>query len=410
MTLICGFSAYSQNTIPTTTCTGAMKINDSLNVNKDIMALGDITSKGEMVATNTMRAMENVIASKDIKVEGSVYIGDKLNVAGQSIFEKEIILKNGIIFDGVSGLFRTPPTATTGEIFQLGNSGGKTLPYYACQARDNEPTNAFYYNGNFVSYLPLGSNTNAPLVDASLRIGIAPWNGNAVIDVSGVDNFGAGNNGLDINYFCKRNTSINTGWDLDPNNSVNGGRVFMGAEVEMMRSLKIGRNGLTTIDPNTSIEINQNDNNSNGVKVNTFNNSVKAFSVFNTGNSFNKNTFIVYGDGRTQIGAETPVGHNALLSVSGEIDCKSLFVLKPTTWQDKVFTPDYKLQNLKEVESYIMVNKHLPGVKSEKEILENGYDVNETDAVLLEKIENLYLYIIQQQKEIDALKRKINNH
>jgi outer membrane lipopolysaccharide assembly protein LptE/RlpB len=57
----CLFRINAQNTIPTTTCTGALKINDSLNVNRDIMANGDITSRGEVVSADTMRAQKDVI-------------------------------------------------------------------------------------------------------------------------------------------------------------------------------------------------------------------------------------------------------------------------------------------------------------------------------------------------------------
>lgn len=118
--------------------------------------------------------------------------------------------------------------------------------------------------------------------------------------------------------------------------------------------------------------------------------------------------FRVYGDGRTIIGYQQVPGHtSAFLSVSGEIVCKALYVFKPVSWQDRVFSSDYKLQELTEVEKYIKENNHLPGIKPEKEILENGYDVNEVDAALLEKIENLYLYVIKQQKEIDELKSKL---
>ena len=397
-----GINTYSQNTIPTTTCTGAMKINDSLNVNKDITALGDITSKGEVVSTDTLRAKEDVIASKDVKVDGSVYVGDKLNVAGQSTFEQEIILKKGILFDGISGLNRVSPTATTGEIFQLGNSAGKPLPYFACSTPQSEPWNNFYYNGNFVTYFPAGSNTQSPLIDAALRIGIAPWNGNALIDVSGVDANGQGNNGLDINYFCKRNTTINRGWDLQ--NGVDGGTVFMGAKVDMQSSLKLGWTQSGAIDLNTSIEINQNGNNANGVKVQTWNTGVKAYSILRNDN---KNTFVVYGDGKTRIGVQNPKAphDDAMLGVDGKIACKSLYVLKPTSWADYVFKKK-ELEKLENVEKFINVNKHLPDVPSEEEILNNGYDINEMDAKLLAKIETLYLHIIALEKEINQLKNK----
>ena len=268
ISILIGLNTYSQNTIPTTTCTGALKINDSLNVNKDITAFGDITSRGEVTSTDTLRAKQDVIASKDIKVEGSVYVNQDVSIEGK------LTAKGGLTFDGNSGIYRTAPTPTKGEVIQIGNPNAQILPYYDCPTPDSQPWNQFYYPGSFVSYIPAGSNAQAPLVNAAVSIRVAPWNGNGIIDVSGVDNNGVGNNGLEINSFCKRNTFINMGWDLDPNNFKNGGRVYMGAEVEMTRSLKIGYNGLTTLDPNTAIEINQNTNSGKGVNVKTYNNSI----------------------------------------------------------------------------------------------------------------------------------------
>ena len=76
-------------------------------------------------------------------------------------------------------------------------------------------------------------------------------------------------------------------------------------------------------------------------------------------------------------------------------------------WADFVFEKDYDLPTLSEVEQFIQKNKHLPGVPSAKEVETNGMDVAETQAMLLQKIEELTLYIIQQQKEIELLKSKI---
>ena len=91
--------------------------------------------------------------------------------------------------------------------------------------------------------------------------------------------------------------------------------------------------------------------------------------------------------------------------MSGKIVCKSLFVLKQATWADFVFHKK-EIESLESVEKYINANKHLPGIPSEKEVLENGYDMNEMDAKLLEKIETLYLHIIALEKEIKELKNK----
>lgn len=75
---------------------------------------------------------------------------------------------------------------------------------------------------------------------------------------------------------------------------------------------------------------------------------------------------------------------------------------------DYVFSEDYQLKPLTEVETFIKKNKHLPGVKSALDITMEGYDVLEETNVLLEKVEELTLYIIDQQKQIDKLKGLVN--
>jgi hypothetical protein len=96
---------------------------------------------------------------------------------------------------------------------------------------------------------------------------------------------------------------------------------------------------------------------------------------------------------------------NAELAVGGKIVCQSLYVLKPTSWADYVFK-NKDLEKLETVEKYINENKHLPGIPSEEEIYTHGYNINEMDAKLLEKIETLYLHIIALEKEIKELKNK----
>lgn len=78
-----------------------------------------------------------------------------------------------------------------------------------------------------------------------------------------------------------------------------------------------------------------------------------------------------------------------------------------SAWADYVFSNEYKLMDLSEVESFIEQNNHLPEVPSAKEVSENGYSQHEMNTVLLKKIEELTLYIIKQQKEIEELKNKL---
>ena len=76
-------------------------------------------------------------------------------------------------------------------------------------------------------------------------------------------------------------------------------------------------------------------------------------------------------------------------------------------WSDFVFNSGYKLMPLSRVESFVKANKHLPEIPSAAEVAKDGIDVASMDAKLLQKIEELTLYVIQQQKEIDELKKKV---
>jgi len=73
---------------------------------------------------------------------------------------------------------------------------------------------------------------------------------------------------------------------------------------------------------------------------------------------------------------------------------------------DFVFEKDYNLKDLKEVENYILHNKHLPDVPSAKEMLDEGLNVTEFQIQLLQKVEELTLYVIELEKKIEVVKRE----
>lgn len=76
---------------------------------------------------------------------------------------------------------------------------------------------------------------------------------------------------------------------------------------------------------------------------------------------------------------------------------------------DYVFDENYKLQSLSEVESYVKSNKHLPGVPSASDIAENGMSVSQMSNLLLEKVEELTLHMIQLEKENQSLKAEVES-
>lgn len=105
--------------------------------------------------------------------------------------------------------------------------------------------------------------------------------------------------------------------------------------------------------------------------------------------------------GNVAIGGTFATGYR--FSVDGKIACEEVLVDLSGDWPDYVFQSDYKLKTLEEVEKHIDRNGHLPGVPSAKEVESNGIQVGEMNKILMEKIEELTLYILQQEKRIKAL-------
>ncbi|MCR9171560.1 MAG: hypothetical protein NXI10_03645 [bacterium] len=76
-------------------------------------------------------------------------------------------------------------------------------------------------------------------------------------------------------------------------------------------------------------------------------------------------------------------------------------------WPDYVFEPSYNLADLQQVEEYIQENGHLPNVPSAEQLSEEGLDLYEMNKILMEKVEELTLYIIEQNKKIEKLEEKL---
>ncbi len=114
----------------------------------------------------------------------------------------------------------------------------------------------------------------------------------------------------------------------------------------------------------------------------------------------------IHSNGNVAIGWTDYNKNGVLLSVSGKIQAERLGIKLVKPWPDYVFEPDYSLLSLSELEKFITKNKHLPGVKPAKEI-ETSQKVNieELQIALLEKIEELTLYIIQLHEESDQLQK-----
>jgi len=114
--------------------------------------------------------------------------------------------------------------------------------------------------------------------------------------------------------------------------------------------------------------------------------------------------FVIDITGKVGIGTTQP---DEKLTVNGKIHAKEIIVSLNGPLADYVFNHDYKLRPLHEVKQFVQTHKHLPDIPSAAEVEENGLSMGEMQNKLLQKIEELTLYMIQQQDKIEELHAKI---
>lgn len=135
-----------------------------------------------------------------------------------------------------------------------------------------------------------------------------------------------------------------------------------------------------------------------------------AFAVLNNANpdgssapGGGKPLLFVRGDGNVGIGTSVP---QAKLAVKGDVFALKIKVTQ-TGWADFVFHPDYKLPALQDVEQFVKEHRHLPEIPSQKDVERDGLDIGEINKKLLQKVEELTLYLIEMKKENDDLKKRM---
>ena len=109
--------------------------------------------------------------------------------------------------------------------------------------------------------------------------------------------------------------------------------------------------------------------------------------------------------GQVGIGTTNHDGTDTKLTVAGTIHAQEVKVTAGAgTGADFVFESDYNLPAISEVENFIKTNKRLPGIPSADEMITNGIDVGEMQIKLLQKIEELTLYVIELKKENEVMR------
>ena len=189
--------------------------------------------------------------------------------------------------------------------------------------------------------------------------------------------------------------TVNGLLSIESNNAAfdyNQGLVFGGSSFNFFRADAAGGEAMKLSYAGSVSVLIDSDNSGTSSKFRVLNNNTSVVA----GNEL----FVIKEDG------ETTINGDAL--VQGDIESKKVRVTAtPGSVPDYVFQPEYKLRSLSELESYIKANAHLPNVPSAKEVETKGQDVGDIQLKLLEKIEELTLYVIEQDKKYKALEEEV---
>lgn len=398
-----------------------------------------MSTSGNLQVTGTSNfdstlIVNDAVKTEDIEVSGNAKIAGDINVNGSLLFS------NG------KGISLAPSNSSLPDVYSYGKSPSGSSPSINTCLNPNPPYQAHQFGGVFQVY------DNGPLGYTGGNIlTMQSWNNGSSIDV-------AGTGGLLVNYFCGKDIYLGTGSGTGGVGGTGGAFVYTGDKVYMRTSTQVG-GSTTSYDINTALNVFSNAG--NGIKLNTYNNVLPAYSL-NNSNFTTYSPFIIYGDGNAQLGQAIQIGMtnstiknlgvnlnissvnstsaivvnngaldvfrvlkngstyigdkaplatgphgNAKLAVDGKILAKEIYVnIHNSVWPDYVFEKSYKLLSTTELENYIFKNKHLPGVPSAKNIEETGLNISEMQKIQMEKLEEIFLYVIKQQKEIDDLKKQ----
>ena len=197
------------------------------------------------------------------------------------------------------------------------------------------------------------------------------------------------------------------------------------SDAKMIIKSETGNVGIATTSPNFKLDINAGGSLQNAFNVGTtHDDGGKIYTSYENGSGYLN--FVEYDDpfvlnfiqtvdggitekiyyhrGKFGIGTRTTGGHK--LAVEGSIGAREIKVEAAPNWSDFVFYEDYDLPTLTEVENHIKEKGHLKDIPSAEEVAKDGFYLGAMDAKLLQKIEELTLYTIGQQKEIEQLKKE----
>lgn len=162
---------------------------------------------------------------------------------------------------------------------------------------------------------------------------------------------------------------------------------------KLLTVLSSGNVGVGTINPLAKLDVNGTLRTNNTISLIS---GVTTYINLSSGDSY-------FNGGGLAIGKTTPsIGYK--LDVNGKVRANEIVV--NTTGADFVFDDNYRMRTLNEIETFIKENKHLPEIPTAEEMQQSGMNLSEINTKLLQKVEELTLYIIEQEKRIQALENR----
>jgi len=342
---------------------------DKINIGSDSLGMREICSHDSDIFLQSHAGLRNTLFN--VHNTGKVGIGtstpsERLDVNGNARVSGNLIVNGNLSFAGNKTISFTPASAGIPEIISYGYiDPPPTGPCFTPQI-----TTVNQFRGMVQAW-----GTNSDNILNILSMGFDGANG--IIDIAGSSNNIAPR--LLINYYCGKDVLICTGSQ--------GGSVSMCTPTT-------GNVGIGATSGNTRLNLQGlgHTSSTSALKINN-----------NNGNIL----MIVQDDGKVGIGT-TQIG-NSKLAVEGRIAAREL-KLTVNPFPDYVFEKGYKLLSLEELQNFILTNKHLPEIPSADEVKSNdGIDVGKMQADLLKKIEELTLYIIQQDQKIKELQTEVKD-
>ena len=239
-----------------------------------------------------------------------------------------------------------------------------------------------------------------------------------------------GSNNVGIGYAtllnCKGQNNMAIGFAAGLDNDTGGDNVFMGAH-----SGKFNVSGASNVYLGTTAGTNNTSGHGNvaigrgagysltsgsynvfignGAENGLSDTSYKLYIHSSYGNdTTSRHNPLIYGEfNNGKVGIDTTyVPDGYALAVNGKVMMEEAQVMLSDNWPDYVFAEDYDLMPLTTLEAEIETLGHLPGVPSAEEVEENGHALGKMDAILLEKVEELTLHLIDMNKEMTKLRER----